>query len=172
METKLKLEQVTPTPASASSANLTGTPTAPTPSTDDNSTKIATTAYVKSNLDNYVDLNSTQTITGNKTFNNAFTIRSNEKIAGSLVVISNPDITKGIEPSQNQQTIIGFYGSTLTDWKDKIGMLGCLYNEDKSSSTVIKAYNSITANSTAECAISAAAAMSVTFIVGLLGVST
>ena len=53
MPTKLKLSQVNPTPASASNSTLTGTPTAPTPSTNDDSTKIATTAYVKDNLDNY-----------------------------------------------------------------------------------------------------------------------
>lgn len=47
MPTKLKLKQVYPIPASASNSELTGQPTAPTPPTSDNSTKIATTEYVR-----------------------------------------------------------------------------------------------------------------------------
>ena len=43
-----------PNPTLKSSVNLTGSPTAPTPDTSTNSTRIATTAYVKSNLANYV----------------------------------------------------------------------------------------------------------------------
>lgn len=43
--------------APLASPALTGTPTSQTPSTDDNSTKIATTAYVKNNLGNYATLN-------------------------------------------------------------------------------------------------------------------
>jgi hypothetical protein len=39
-----------------------------TPATSDNSTTVATTAYVKSNLSGYVDLTTSQTITGTKTF--------------------------------------------------------------------------------------------------------
>jgi len=44
----------TNTYAPINSPILTGTPKAPTPNTDDNTTKIATTAYVKSNLSNYL----------------------------------------------------------------------------------------------------------------------
>lgn len=40
---------------------------APTPATTDNSNQIATTAYVKSNLANYVTTNTDQTLTGTKT---------------------------------------------------------------------------------------------------------
>ena len=42
--------------APLASPALTGTPTAPTPSTADNSTTVATTAYVKSNLSSYAPL--------------------------------------------------------------------------------------------------------------------
>lgn len=56
MPTKLKIKQVYPEPAATSNSVLTGTPTAPTPSTNDDSTKIATTAYVKSNLSSYLPL--------------------------------------------------------------------------------------------------------------------
>ena len=43
-----------PNPTIKSSVALTGSPTAPTPAASTNSTRIATTAYVKSNLNNYV----------------------------------------------------------------------------------------------------------------------
>lgn len=56
MPTKLKIKQIYPEPAATSNSVLTGTPIAPTPSTNDDSTKIATTAYVKDNLDNYLPL--------------------------------------------------------------------------------------------------------------------
>lgn len=49
--------------ASLDSPAFTGTPTAPTASTADNSTQVATTAYVKSNLTSYAPLNS-PTFTG------------------------------------------------------------------------------------------------------------
>ena len=54
--TKIQLNQVYPIPAPAFNSELTGTPTAPTPSTSDDSNKIATTEYVKDNLDNYLPL--------------------------------------------------------------------------------------------------------------------
>ena len=56
MPTKLKISQVNPIPAFKDTPALTGTPTAPTPATSDNSTQIATTAYVKSNLSSYLPL--------------------------------------------------------------------------------------------------------------------
>ncbi|MCM1168547.1 MAG: hypothetical protein NC048_02730 [Bacteroides sp.] len=43
-----------PNPTIKSSVALSGTPTAPTPATSTNSTRIATTAYVKNNLSSYV----------------------------------------------------------------------------------------------------------------------
>ena len=46
-----------PNPTIKSSVSLTGSPTAPNPPASTNSTRIATTAYVKSNLDNYVTTN-------------------------------------------------------------------------------------------------------------------
>ena len=54
----------------AASPALTGTPTAPTPDAADNSTQIATTAFVKAaaSSSNFVDLTTDQTIGGVKTF--------------------------------------------------------------------------------------------------------
>lgn len=78
MTTKIKLNQIYPVPVQAFNLALTGTPTAPTPNTDDDSTKISTTAYVQNNLNNYVDLSSSQTISGSKTFS------SDLNLAGKL----------------------------------------------------------------------------------------
>ena len=56
---------------------------APTPATTDNSIKIATTAYVKSNLANYVATSGNQTIAGNKTF------------SGQVILTKNTDAAAG-----------------------------------------------------------------------------
>ena len=56
---------------------------APTPATTDNSIKIATTAYVKSNLANYVSTSGNQTIAGNKTF------------SGQVILTKNTDAAAG-----------------------------------------------------------------------------
>ena len=54
--------------ATLASPALTGSPTAPTQATSDSSTKLATTAYVQTNLHNFVNLTSAQSISGLKTF--------------------------------------------------------------------------------------------------------
>ena len=58
---------ITPSGTLISGATLQNS-TATTPATNDNSTSISTTAYVQSNLNNYVDLSSSQTISGSKKF--------------------------------------------------------------------------------------------------------
>ena len=59
--------------------------TVPTVATGINSTACASTAYVKSNLANYVSLSGTQTITGNKTISGTTTLTGNV-IANSLTI--------------------------------------------------------------------------------------
>ena len=56
------------TPQTFTGTNIFGILQANTPSTNANSVRVATTAYVKNNLLNYVTLNTTQTITAEKTF--------------------------------------------------------------------------------------------------------
>ena len=112
MTTKIKLTQVYPVPASASNSELTGTPTAPTPSTNDDSTKIATTAYVKDNLDNY----STSTeiannylalsggdLTGNF-YGKPFVDPDDENI---MFICKDPLIAKGTLPETNHWFTLG-----------------------------------------------------------------
>jgi hypothetical protein len=89
---------------------LTGTPTAPTPSNGDNSTKIATTAYVQNslsgvNLSNVVDLSSAQTITGTKTFNSI--IPSPKYDNTSINIGSSPYATLNSYATQGYNVIIG-----------------------------------------------------------------
>ena len=64
------VENKLPTYATKASPTFTGTVTIPTPSTSDNSTKAASTAYVKANLANYLTLSTEQSVTGKKTFSN------------------------------------------------------------------------------------------------------
>lgn len=63
------------------SPNLTGTPTAPTATAGTNTTQIATTAFVTTAVSNvstanFVDLTTTQTLTGLKTFNGGLVLSS------------------------------------------------------------------------------------------------
>ena len=81
---------------------ITGSGTAPTMSPGDNSTNIATTAYVDNATTGvFVDLVSTQTITGQKTFSNANTIVSGNLITNS---IRSADPTQNINIGQNLTT--------------------------------------------------------------------
>ena len=99
---------------------LNGTPytEAPTPATSDNSTKIATTAYVKAqgyltshqSLANYVTLNGDQTITGGKTFSST-TVHQNE------IIVFNPDITNyKATPSADTGKSVSFWSGDWHYW--------------------------------------------------------
>lgn len=116
--------------------NGTGYTEAPTPATSDNSTKIATTAFVKAqgyltshqSLSNYVTLNGTQTITGAKT------ISTNLKFQTTL--------TRGTAPSSTDSR---YFANYVDSAGNNISLISSLYNKDKSSVTRIYAYNTTAA---------------------------
>ena len=98
-----------PIPAQAANSTLTGTPTAPTPSTNDDSIKIATTAYVKSNLSDYVTLDTVQNITGKKSFSHVI-INSDGSWQNGFKFI-NPKLTTEDPPSSSAFNTINYYGA-------------------------------------------------------------
>lgn len=102
MTTKLKLNQVYPIPASASNSELTGTPTAPTPSTSDDSNKIATTEYVKNNLSNYLPLSGGE-LTGNF-YGKPYVDPDDENI---MFICKDPLIAKGTIPETSHWFTLG-----------------------------------------------------------------
>lgn len=67
----------------ASNINFTGTPTVPTPTTNDNSTKIANTKYVKDNLVSYAPLN-------NPTFTGGIILAPKTNVEGGAVRFTSP----------------------------------------------------------------------------------
>lgn len=81
--------------APIASPTFTGTPTAPTPLTADNSTAIATTAYVKANLANYAPLTSPTLISptlSNATLTGTPTLPASGTVIGSHLGLLYEDI--------------------------------------------------------------------------------
>ncbi len=86
-----------------------------TQSTTDNSRKIATTAYVKNNLANYVTTNTVQTITSSKTFTaeQKFNNSSNTTThGGSVIVYSAGDMNIGLKDSSDNWISRIYFGTT------------------------------------------------------------
>ena len=125
MRTSAILQAGKPEAGSTTSASMgiyypaTGDPytSAPTPATSDNSTKIATTAFVKAQ--GYVDTTSDQTVGGAKTFTGI----SYWSKAGPIISISNPNISgENWDIRYNTANNIVFLGRVLTGgtWSDGI----------------------------------------------------
>ena len=85
------------------SQTFTGSNIFPTQTKTDNSTLVATTAYVKNNLLDYVTLNTDQTITANKTFNGNMTLNN-------LFVSNYVDLTLTTYENQFKGDIYGYRG--------------------------------------------------------------
>lgn len=105
----------------------------PTPATSDNSTKIATTAFVKAqgyltshqSLANYVTLNSAQTITATKTVQNASLAVKSTVTDDEASSISN-NIEYGMVINDKNNSRIGnFYGGQLSNGKIRTYMCAC-----------------------------------------------
>ena len=157
MTTKIKLNQVYPIPASASNSELTGTPTAPTPSTSDDSNKIATTAYVKSNLSNYLPI-SGGTLTGNlygsPAYNNSLVEGWNADDTKRMFICKDPVYIKGDPVTDNRWFTIGMAVDSSGDYGNahKFGQIEVAVSTDGSCSTGLYAYKNET-NSTASSTI-------------------
>ena len=139
--------------APKNSPALTGTPTAPTPTAGDDSTKIATTEFVN----NYLPL-SGGTMTGQLVVNrNNGVVGGGIKIAGSgqnfAISVSNTNVTKGTAPSGNQYWGIDFYGSDMDNYNKRIGMLETTLDSNNVATTAIRAYNCTTNTNTGNCSI-------------------
>jgi hypothetical protein len=120
---------------------------APTPDTSDNSTKIATTAYVKAQgyaLDSaVVKLTGDQTIAGTKTFTGNIIITKN----GPIIQQNNTNITKGTAPSSNFNN----YSISYRDNNgNNVGSLIYHYNNNKDVHARLVAYKSSASTDTAD----------------------
>ena len=119
-----------------------------TQSTTDNSRKVATTAYVKNNLADYVTTNTNQTISGAKTFtDNIVNQKSNPQIS-----LKNTDITKGTAPTSTRYSVFGaVYDSQGTNQANKMAQINHSYFDNGTSvlnMSVFKAQSGSTDSST------------------------
>ena len=124
-------------------ANSTGYTQAPTPATSDNSTKIATTAFVKAqgyltshqSLANYVTLNGTQTITGEKTFPRIFWTTGAYHMHSTVV--------KGTNPSSMQYWSFGMTDKNGYADANTLGRFRTTLAADGTVSTYISAFKNV-----------------------------
>lgn len=111
--------------APINSPTFTGTPTAPTPTINDNTTKLATTAYVQNNLANYAPLYN-PALTGTPTAPTATAGTNSTQIATTAFALS-----AGIGWNQTWKSVIGSrtYGVTYTNNTSK-PILVCVALDD------------------------------------------
>ena len=129
----------------AGTKTFSASPNVPTPATSDNSTKAATTAYVKNQgyaLDNaVVHLAGTETINGAKTFTAAITFDSYIRFMNNAQSFrhfysDNSAITKGTIPSSNAGTDCLFRDSANSN----IAAFSCWYNANGTIRAGLHAY--------------------------------
>ena len=94
--------------APINSPNFTGTPTAPTPASTDNSTKIATTSFIKNLLGSYAPLNS-PALTGNPTAPTQTAGNNSTRLATTAFVTTAVSSANTIRPG----TIMPYGGSSV-----------------------------------------------------------
>ena len=101
--------------------------TTPTVETSDNSTKVATTAFVKNNLENYVTTNTAQTISGSKTFTSSPLV----KYGSPTFAMQMTNVTKGTKPSSTLYAICpAIYDSAGTNQANKLGQFYASITKD------------------------------------------
>lgn len=122
---------------------------APTPATSDNSTKIATTAYVQSNLSSYALDSNVVHKTGNETIGGVKTLTSILELTSSYPAIreNNTSLTVGTAPSSNSNLSM----IVARDSNEKfISNILSHYNTNKDVHTRIYAYKSNASTDTAD----------------------
>ena len=146
--------------APINSPAFTGTPTAPTPTASDDSTKIATTEFVHDNTDNKLPL-AGGTLTGQLVINKSNPSTPNDagiKLIGAaqnfVISASRTDVTKGTAPSGTKNWGIDFYGTDIDSYNKRIGMLETSLLSNNIASTAIRAYSCGSNTSTTDCYIS------------------
>lgn len=122
-----------------------------TQSTTDNSRKVATTAYVKNNLVNYVTTNTAQTISGDKDFTGTVTAVTQTAGDNSTKVATTAYVDSAVSGGISVPTgvILAFGGSTAptgfllcdgsavsrTDYADLFDVIGTTYGSGDGSTT-------------------------------------
>ena len=120
-------------------------PNSVTPATSDSSTRIATTAYVKSNLSNYVSLEGNETIGGTKTF----VVDPYIKNPTPQLYISDTTQTKGTAPSADVWGGITFHDAN----GNLMGRCRQLYNSSKKNTVALQVYKANSSSDTASASL-------------------
>lgn len=129
---------------------------APTPATADDSTKIATTSYVKANLSSYaldsavVKTSGNQSISGIKTFSDRIMFNGSTGLSYNTLSTA----AKGTAPSSNVTTSFSFLDSAFSgSYNATISRVNLAYNSDGSTAAKLQAFkpeaNSIASSSIA-----------------------
>lgn len=148
---------ITPSGTLISGATLQNS-TANTPQTNDNSTNVATTAYVKSNLANYVDLSTNQSLDGNKTMSGTLSakyvdIGYSGDIETSLVQlnIGHPSRFSNLGDLPSSASYSGIYftdHSGKTYGSNVIGMIEHSVSTSGTSSLYMRALKNVSSGNT------------------------
>ena len=115
-------------------------PNSITPETSDSSTRIATTAYVKSNLSNYVSLEGNETIGGTKTF----VVDTYIKNPTPKLYMKNTQQTKGTAPSADVWGGINFQDAN----GNLMGRCRQLYTSGKTNMVELRVYKANSSSDT------------------------
>ena len=116
---------------------LSGTTTGVTPAANDNSTKLATTAWINGATNGIVHKTGDETISGGKTFTGGLYVLS----ASPYVLEKMNGITKGTAPSSNHFSGVLIFDNNGTATANRLGAIGTYYLTTGGTSTRLYAYN-------------------------------
>ena len=73
---------------------------------------------------------------------------------GYAILIQSTSVTKGTAPSADVVNGIDFYGKTMSSWKNRLGTIQSVVYKDNTSSVLMAAYNTTSAENSGTCKIS------------------